>query len=107
LETDLYIASIHVQAIDHGVVVSSARHQRRTHKSGAREPAKRFTDYSSVSSVEADGIDTTKSKRRFNEKSGQTRKSQTSGVQNDAGSHPERSTQPMVGGRYVRRKVPP
>jgi len=38
-----------VRAINHGVVVHSARHQQRTRKGGAREQAKRFTD-SSVSS---------------------------------------------------------
>jgi len=38
-----------VRAINHGVVVHSARHQQRTRKDGAREQAKRFTD-SSVSS---------------------------------------------------------
>jgi hypothetical protein len=65
------------------------RSVQRTHESGTLKPTKRYIDDSSVRSIEADGIDTTKSKRRFKKKSGQTRKSQTSW-------RPERRRQPFT-----------
>jgi hypothetical protein len=67
-----------VRAINHGVVVSSTGQQQRTCKGVARELAKHFTNSSGVHPGAAGRTDTTKSKRRFNGNSGQTRKPQNS-----------------------------
>ena len=87
LETDLYSSSIRVQAINHGVVVSSARHQRRASQSGTLEPAIRINDSIQVFVQLKRIASTPQKRRRFNEKSGQTRKSQNSG-------RPERRRRP-------------
>jgi hypothetical protein len=54
-----------VRAINHGVVVSSARQPQRTRKGGAREQAKHFTNSSCVRSGAAGQTDTTKKQTPF------------------------------------------